>query len=73
MVTFVTDQPDQARNLIEVSGPGFKTIETDGQNLNILCHRKDIPQINKLLVENNILVESIRVENNLEHYFLSLT
>ncbi len=37
------------------------------------CNRKEIPLLNKLLVEKGIPVQSLRPLNSLEDYFLSLT
>jgi ABC-type multidrug transport system ATPase subunit len=37
------------------------------------CNRKEIPSLNKLLVEKGIPVQSLRPMNSLEDYFLSLT
>ena len=37
------------------------------------CNRKEIPALNKLLVEKGIPVQSLRPLNSLEDYFLSLT
>jgi hypothetical protein len=59
--------------IIETSNLACEKLRTDARNLEVICNRKMIPQINRLLVENGIQVESIRVENNLEQFFLALT
>lgn len=73
VVSFVPDRLEEAKRIVETGGLTIGKIETDGRNLTILCSRKEIPLINKLLVEHNIQVESIRVENNLEQFFLART
>lgn len=73
VVSFVTDRPEEAKRAVVASSLAFENLEIDGRNLNVRCSRNEIPLINRLLVEHGFLVESIRVENNLEQFFLALT
>ncbi|MCD4695467.1 MAG: ABC transporter ATP-binding protein [Bacteroidales bacterium] len=48
-------------------------IEIDDNDLRVFCQHEEIPEINSFLVGKGILVESIKTENSLEDYFLTLT
>ena len=63
----------KAKDILEESTFKFEKIEIKENKLHLFCQRKYIPQINTFLVNNEIEVESIKVEQNLEDYFLTLT
>ena len=63
----------KAINMLQESSFKIDKIEIKEKRLHIYCQRKYIPQINAFLVKNEIEVESIKVEQNLEDYFLTLT
>lgn len=62
-----------AKKVLEEGSIKFDKIEINENQLQIFCQRKFISQINAVLVNNGIEVEAIRVEQNLEDYFLTLT
>lgn len=62
-----------AKKILEEGSIKFDKIEIKDNKLHIFCQRKLISQINTLLVDKGIEVEAIRVEQNLEDYFLTLT
>ena len=70
---FVVNNGPRALELIKSSSLETEEIDAEQDVLRIFCRREVVPEINKLLVENNIRVESIRTEHNLEDYFLTLT
>lgn len=63
----------KAKNILKESNLKIDKIEFKENRLHIFCQRKCIPQINAILVKNEIKINSIKVEQNLEDYFLTLT
>lgn len=71
--SFKVDQTEQALELLKNSSFKVEKIEMEANTIRIYCKRNVIPLINQHLVENQIMVHSIQVEQNLEDYFLTLT
>ena len=71
--TFVVDNVSKARDLINHSNITIGFISEFEAGLHIQCTRKAIPEINACLVGEGVRVESIKVEQNLEDFFLNLT
>jgi ABC-type multidrug transport system ATPase subunit len=59
--------------LLKKSTIPYEKADIEGQSIRIFCQRSEIPSINKLLVENELQVDGIKVEQNLEDYFLTMT
>ncbi len=73
---FTTFEVDQIDKSIEVLGNSkfmIDIIEKDENQIKVVCKKEIIPDINKLLVNNEIAVKSIGTKQNLEDYFLTLT
>lgn len=66
-----TDDSEKSIKLIEDSNKKDIIDSVNGSSINLITNKKDIAAINKLLIENNINVYSIRPIKNLEEYFLS--
>ncbi|MCB2220155.1 MAG: ABC transporter ATP-binding protein [Bacteroidetes bacterium] len=67
---------NDARNgleLLKKSTIPFEEADIEGQSIRIFCQRSEIPAINKLMVDHGLQVDGIKVEQNLEDYFLTLT
>jgi ABC-2 type transport system ATP-binding protein len=69
--TFFVDNPDHGRTQLIRKGFQPEEAVVSGKTLKVQCQKKDIPEINALLVENGIRVESIRMDQTLEDYFLT--
>ena len=72
-VTFEVDQPYQAKNIISESQWSKKLESSAKNNLIFMLQSDEIAQLNKLLVENNILVSAVIPMRSLEEYFLQIT
>jgi len=72
-VTYSTNQPEKAAEVIEnsVYKNGLRDIK--GQNLIMEIKQTDVPDLTKLLVNNNIKIISVVPKRSLEDYFLNLT
>lgn len=70
---FKVQESTNAIQLIKNSNLEVKSLSQTEQGIQIICKRQIIPEINSLLVSNQMQVESIRVEQSLEDYFLTLT
>lgn len=70
---FQVNNRDLAKQILDKSLFASDLIEVDGEGLRIQCKRNEVAQINKLLVENGVEVGLIKVEQNLEDYFLNIT
>ena len=66
-----TDDSEKSVKLIDNSYRKGIIENVNGSSINLITNKKDIAAINKLLIENNINVYSIRPIKNLEEYFLS--
>jgi ABC-2 type transport system ATP-binding protein len=71
--TFIVDNRRKALELINESNIAIGPVAEFDRGLHIQCTRKVIPEINAFLVMGGIKVESIKVEQNLEDFFLNLT
>ncbi len=73
---FTIFEVDQIDKSIEVMGNSHfrvEIIEKNENQIKVVCKKEIIPQINKILVNNEIAVKSIGTKQNLEDYFLTLT
>lgn len=70
---FKINDTQRALSVLKQSEIPFEKAEVGGEILRIFCKRNEIPAINKLFVSHEIEVEMIKVEQNLEDYFLTLT
>lgn len=70
---FEVDDISLAENYIDKMK--IKGLETRAgeKYLRVFCHRRDIPAINRELVQHGIAVNGIKTEQTLEDYFLTLT
>ncbi len=73
---FTIFEVDQIDKSIEVMGNSHfrvEIIEKNENQIKVVCKKEIIPEINKILVNNEIAVKSIGTKQNLEDYFLTLT
>ncbi len=70
---FTVDDPTRAVSLLRDSRLEIPEPETDAGSLALNCTRQAIPDVNATLVAGGIRVESIRMEQSLEDYFLNMT
>ena len=72
-VTIEVDKPEVAKNILQNTS-WYKSIESiQGNKINFNLEQEDIPNLNKYLVENGILVSALVPVRSLEDYFLSIT
>lgn len=69
--TFFVDNPDKSRTILTQEGFQPEEAVVSGNTIKVQCQKKDIPEINVLFVKNGIRVESIRMDQTLEDYFLT--
>ena len=72
-VTIEVDDPKKAAQLVSESQWGNKLESTANNNLIFLLQPEEIALLNKLLVENNIMVSAVIPMRSLEEYFLQIT
>ena len=72
-VTFEVDDPQKSKILISESQWSKKLESTANKNLIFNLQPDEIALLNKLLVENNILVSAVIPMRSLEEYFLKIT
>jgi ABC-2 type transport system ATP-binding protein len=70
---FQVDDPQKAIRLIKESNFEISPAEVEGHKLRIFCKRERVAHINKYLIENGIMIESIEQPQRLEDYFLNIT
>ena len=70
---FEVDQIDRSIEALANSKFKIEIIEKDENQIKVVCKKEIIPEINKILVNNEIAVKSISTKQNLEDYFLTLT
>ena len=70
---FEVDQIDKSIEVLVNSKFKIEIIEKDENKLKVVCKKEIIPEINKMLVNNEIAVKSIGTKQNLEDYFLTIT
>jgi ABC-type multidrug transport system ATPase subunit len=73
VVELITPDIDIALSVLKDSSWQSALKEPVKGTIRLECNRKEIPSLNKLLVEKGIPVQSLRPLNSLEDYFLSLT
>ncbi len=73
VVELITPDIDIAMSVLKGSSWQQALKEPVKETIRLECNRKEIPTLNKLLVEKDIPVQSLRPLNSLEDYFLSLT
>ena len=72
-VTIEVENVESAKKVLE-STKWYNQIESvTGNKFSINMENKDIPEINKYLVENGVMVNSLVPVRSLEDYFLSIT
>jgi ABC-type multidrug transport system ATPase subunit len=71
LVEIETVHNETARNVLQQSQ--WNALMQASEKLVLKMHRKEIPSLNKFLVEKNIEILSIQSKHSLEDYFLSLT
>jgi ABC-2 type transport system ATP-binding protein len=72
-VTIEVENLETAKKVLE-STKWYNQIESvTGKKISINIEDKDIPQVNKYLVENGVMVNSLIPVRSLEDYFLSIT
>ena len=72
-VTVEVDNSEEAVKVLE-NTIWYKSIESITENkLNINLEQKDIPTLNKYLVENGVMVNALIPVRSLEDYFLNIT
>jgi ABC-type multidrug transport system ATPase subunit len=72
-VTVEVDNSQQAMKVLENTS-WYKSIDSIAENkLSINFEPKDIPALNKYLVENGVMVNALIPVRSLEDYFLSIT
>lgn len=70
---FEVDLLSEAYQILLQSKIEKEVMKLNESKLKIICKKDKIPQINSLLVNNNIAVKSIVTKQNLEDYFLTIT
>lgn len=73
VVELITPDTAAALSMLKDSSWNQALKEPVKGTIRLECNRKEIPALNKLLVEKGIPVQSLRPLNSLEDYFLSLT
>ena len=72
-VTIEVENVESAKKVLE-STKWYNQIESvTGNKFSINMENKDIPEINKYLIENSVMVNSLVPVRSLEDYFLSIT
>lgn len=69
---FQVDKADEAIRLLQNSRLQIINMMRKESGIDINCKKQLIPEINAFLVNNTIRVDSIRVEQNLEDFFLNV-
>lgn len=69
---FRVDDPGTACRLLQQSGLELDQVLEQDSGVEVICKKQLVPEINALLVNNSIQVDSIRVDQNLEDFFLNV-
>jgi ABC-type multidrug transport system ATPase subunit len=72
-VEIVSDNKENALRIVKESNWGNGVFDTNNGTILLEMQKASIPELNKLLVEKQVNVFSLRIKNSLEDYFLSLT
>ena len=70
VVRLETDNIEATQQLIQLNFAEAKTTLISPDSLDVSIHRDRVPQLNRLLVENNIGVMAIEPKRKLEDYFI---
>lgn len=70
VVRLETDNIEATQQLIQLNFAEAKTMLISSDSLDVSIHRDRVPQLNRLLVENNIGVMAIEPKRKLEDYFI---
>jgi len=70
VVRLETDNIEATQQLIQLNFSEAKTTLISSDSLDVSIHRDRVPQLNRLLVENNIGVMAIEPKRKLEDYFI---
>jgi ABC-type multidrug transport system ATPase subunit len=70
LVRLETDNIEATQQLIQLNFAEAKTMLISSDSLDVSIHRDRVPQLNRLLVENNIGVMAIEPKRKLEDYFI---
>ena len=73
LTSFTLDDAPAAIRLLQEGKFNVKPLAITEYVLQVQCTRQSIPDINAFLAAKGIRIESIKVEQNLEDYFLNLT
>ncbi len=72
-VEILSDDKEKALAVVKESKWGTDLLNTNNDTVLLGMRRINIPELNKLLVEKQVNVFSLRIKHSLEDYFLSLT
>ena len=70
VVRLETDNIEATQQLIDINFAEAKTMLISSDSLDVSIHRDRVPQLNRILVENNIGVMAIEPKRKLEDYFI---
>lgn len=72
-VLFKIGDSSKAYEIVQKSGYANKLVEKTSDELKFCISKNEIHELNKLFIQNNIEIESIKPLRNLEEYFLKIT
>lgn len=72
-VEILSDNKERALTVVKESNWGTGVLNTNNNTVLLEIQKAKIPELNKLLVEKQVNVFSLRIKHSLEDYFLSLT
>ena len=72
-VEILSDNKQRTSTVVKESKWGADLLNTNNDIVLLEIQKIDIPELNKLLVEKQVNVFSLRIKHSLEDYFLSLT
>lgn len=72
-VEILSDNKERALAVVKESNWGAGVLNTSNGTVLLEIQKINIPELNKLLVEKQVNVFSLRIKHSLEDYFLSLT
>ncbi|MDP4263999.1 MAG: ABC transporter ATP-binding protein [Bacteroidota bacterium] len=72
-VEILTDNTERTRSVIKESLWGQYLLDKDHDSVLLEMQKKNIPELNRMLVEKDVNVISLRPKHSLEDFFLSLT
>lgn len=72
-VEILSDNKERTLTVVKESKWGTDLLNTNNDTVLLEIQKVNIPELNKLLVEKQVNVFSLRIKHSLEDYFLSLT